>query len=61
MVELDLSKQGLRRLQGLDQLVGLRKACFAGNELSLVQGLPACTALQHLSLQVTCLSLALFA
>lgn len=52
IVEVDLKRQGLRRLQGLEQLTNLRKACFADNELSLVQDLSACTALQDLSLQV---------
>lgn len=53
IVEVNLKGQGLRRLQALEQLTALRKACFADNELSLIQGLSACTALQDLSLQVS--------
>lgn len=52
VVELDLKGQGLRRLQALDELTHLRKACLADNELSVVQGLAACTALLELHLQV---------
>lgn len=52
VVELQLADRGLRRVQGLERLVSLRKACFAQNEISHIQGLDACTALQELSLQV---------
>ncbi len=53
VVELRMADQGLRRIQGLDQLTALRKACFAHNEISHVQGLEACTALQELSFEVS--------
>ena len=56
IMEVDLKRQGLRRLQGLEQLTNLRKACFAENELSLIQGLSACIALQDLSFQVQSVS-----
>lgn len=51
-----MADHGLRRVQGLEQLTGLRKACFAHNEISHLQGLEACTALQELSFEV-CASL----
>ena len=53
VVQLELAGQGIRRVQGLDQLTALRHACLADNELTGLQGLPACTALHHLSLQVS--------
>ena len=53
VVELRMADQGLRRIQGLDQLTALRKACFAHNEISYIQGLEACTALQELSFEVS--------
>ena len=52
VVELRMADHGLRRVQGLEQLTGLRKACFAHNEISHIQGLEACTALQELSFEV---------
>ncbi|DBA94023.1 TPA: Leucine-rich repeat-containing protein 9 [Trebouxia sp. C0004] len=51
VVELRMADHGLRRIQGLEQLTGLRKACFAHNEISHIQGLEACTALQELSFE----------
>jgi hypothetical protein len=47
-----MADHGLRRIQGLEQLIGLRKACFAHHEISHIQGLEACTALQELSFEV---------
>lgn len=47
-----MANQGLRRVQGLERLTSLRKACFADNEISHIQGLEACTALQELSFEV---------
>ena len=52
VLELRMADHGLRRIQGLEQLTGLRKACFAHNEISHIQGLEACTALQELSFEV---------
>ncbi|DBA66636.1 TPA: Leucine-rich repeat-containing protein 9 [Trebouxia sp. C0005] len=51
VVELRMADHGLRRVQGLEQLTGLRKACFAHNVISHLQGLEACTALQELSFE----------
>lgn len=50
-----MANQGLRRVQGLERLTSLRKACFADNEISHIQGLEACTALQELSFEVEAL------
>lgn len=51
VVEVQMVGQGVRRMQGLERLTGLKKASFACNEISHIQGLDACTALQELSLE----------
>lgn len=53
VVQLELQGQALRRLQALEQLTALRKVSLADNELTGVQGLTACAALEHLSLKVS--------
>lgn len=52
VVEVQLVGRGLRRMQGLERLTSLIKASFARNEISHIQGLDACTALQELSFEV---------
>ena len=49
--ELELNHQHLRKLQGLERLVGLRRASFCNNELARVEGLDRCTALEELCLE----------
>ena len=57
MVEIHMVGRGVRRMQGLERLTGLHKASFARNEISHIQGLDACTALQELSFEARCLDL----
>lgn len=52
VVELVVEGRALRRLQSLERLTKLEAASFASNEISRIQGLASCTALQELSLQV---------
>lgn len=49
--EIDLSHLQLRRLHGLEQLLGLRRASFCNNELSRIEGLEHCALLEELSLE----------
>ena len=43
--------RGVRRMQGLERLTSLRRASFAHNEISHIQGLESCTRLQELSFE----------
>ena len=49
--EVEFDHQGLRKLQNLDGMIGLRRASFCDNELTKVEGLEACTALEELILE----------
>ena len=51
VVEVQMVGRGVRRMQALERLTGLKKASFARNEISHIQGLDACTALQELSFE----------
>ena len=51
--------RGVRRMQGLERLTSLRKASFARNQISHIQGLDACPALQELSFEARDLALTL--
>jgi Leucine-rich repeat (LRR) protein len=49
--EVDLDHQGLRKMQNLDGMIGLRRASFCDNELTKIEGLNTCTALEELILE----------
>jgi len=49
--ELELNHQHLRKLQGLDGLINLRRASFCDNALTRLEGLERCVALEELSLE----------
>ena len=51
VVELQIAGRGIRRMQGLERLSSLQRASFAHNEISHIQGLDACLALQELSFE----------
>lgn len=53
VVEVQMVGRGLRRMQGLERLTNLTRASFARNEISHIQGLDACTALQELCLKAS--------
>jgi Leucine-rich repeat (LRR) protein len=49
--QLELNHHGLRRLSGLSKLGNLRRASFADNELSRIEGLDDCPLLEELNLE----------
>ncbi|GFH31828.1 uncharacterized protein HaLaN_30945, partial [Haematococcus lacustris] len=49
--ELVLERRHIRRIQSLEGLVNLRRASFADNQISHIEGLSACTALEELCLE----------
>jgi hypothetical protein len=52
--QLVVESSGLRRLQYVHQMANLRKASFADNALSRLDGLEQCLALEELCLEVRC-------
>ena len=51
VVELALERRHIRRLQNLSQLKSLRRASFADNQISHIEGLEGCALLEELSLE----------
>ncbi|KAG1679410.1 hypothetical protein FOA52_007701 [Chlamydomonas sp. UWO 241] len=51
VVELNLERKHIRRLQNLQGLRGLRCASFLDNQVSHIEGLEDCTSLEELSLE----------
>lgn len=53
VVDIQVVGRGVRRMQGLEHLIGLKNASFAHNQISHIQALDACTALQELSFEAS--------
>ena len=49
--QLDLNHRKLRRLHNLTKMVNLRRASFADNELSKIEGLDKCALMEELCLE----------